>query len=92
MKDQDVKEHYDKWINGPTLLEHILDRARFYRFVKACVKYAGCQNIRKKIGTQILKASLYDDLHGKYSQKDYENTRDEIVELFERLLEYEETT
>ncbi len=92
MKDQSIKEYYDKWINGPTLLEHILDRERFYRFVKACVKYAGCQNIRKKIGTQILRASLYDDLHEGCSQEAYEDITSEIVELFESLLEYEETT
>ena len=41
-----IKEYYDKWINGPTLLDHKLDRERFYRFVKACVNYAGSQNIR----------------------------------------------
>jgi len=92
MKDQNIKEYYDKWINGPTLLDHKLDRERFYRFVKACVNYAGCQNIRRKIDTQILKAFLYDDLHGKCSQEGYEDITSEIVELFESLLEYEETT
>jgi len=92
MKDQNVNECYDMWINSPTLLDHGLDRERFYRFVKACVKYAGYQNIRKKIDTSILRTSLYNDLHEKCSQEGYDDITSEIVELFESLLEYEETT
>ena len=91
MDDQSVKKHYDTWIKGATLLDHLLDRQRFYRFVKACVAYAGHQNVRGKLDTSILRLHLYDDLHGTRSEEAYDETSRPIIALFEDLLEYEDT-
>ncbi len=99
MKDENVHRTYAKWINGVTLFEHILDRERFYRFVKWCVIYV--KHIRfvkreeawKSIDTGILTAHLHDDL-AKLRENNpsaYDETIHEILTKFETLLEYEKT-
>lgn len=35
-----IEKYYLAWVNGPTLLEHALDKDRFLRFVKACIRYS----------------------------------------------------
>ena len=91
MGDKNVRNYYDKWISGPTLLDHPMDRERFYKFVKACVGYAGHGNLRRKLSTSILSSHLFDDLHSKYSEKDYDEIKHKIIALFEELLDYEDT-
>jgi len=91
MQDDNVKKYFNQWINSPTPLGHPFDTRRFYQFVKACVDYAGRPNLRRKLSIDILKLSLYDALHDKYSEKAYENLGDEIVILFEHIIDYEDT-
>ena len=93
MQDQDVRDYYDKWINSPTLLDHPMDKERFYQFVKACISHVGKGELLKKLGIDILKTYLCDDLkilrEGNYAK--YEDTVGEIVSLFQTLLEYEDS-
>ena len=90
MRDQNIRQYYDFWIKGPTPLEHSLDRERFYKFVKACVSYAGGEDVQKKISPSYLRLHLYDDLHNIYSEKAYDEITHQIIVLFESLLEYED--
>lgn len=91
MQDQNVRGYYDRWIHRETLIDHASDRERFYKFVKACVDYAGHKNLRRKLDTSILRLSLYDDLHSRYSEKAYDDITHEIVVLFEEVRDYEDT-
>ena len=60
--------------------------------MKACVIYAGKDNLRKKLSTDLLKLSLYDDWHERYPENIYDEMTCEAAALFETLLEYENTT
>jgi len=91
MQDANVKKYFDRWINTPTPLGHPSDTRRFYQFVKACVDYAGHPNLSRKLSIHSLKLSLYDALHDKYPETAYENLVNEIVILFEHLIDYEDT-
>ena len=91
MKDDNVRKYYDKWITSPTLLDHPADRERFYKFVKASVDYAGHQNVRRNLDPSILRLHLYDDLHDRYSEEFYDDITHQIIDLFEHLLDYEDT-
>ena len=93
MQDQDVRSYYDRWVKSPTLFDHRRDRERFFKFVKACINYVGKGNTFKKLDIDTLKLHLDDDL-AKLRRENYEaydNTKHEIVSLFQTLLEYEDT-
>ncbi len=90
MDDEVVKKYYTAWINSPTLLDHPMDTERFFRFVKACVAYAGHGNLLGKLDTSILRLHL-EDLHSKYSEEAYDDITHRIIVLFESILEYEDT-
>ena len=91
MDDENVRKYYDRWISSPTLLEHPTDKESFYKFVKACIGYAGHGNVVRKLDTSILRLHLYDDLHDRYSEEYYDEITHKIIVLFERLLNYEDT-
>jgi len=97
MKDSNVRQYYNFWINGPTLFEHIRDRERFYKFVKAVVNWAGgresqgSRELQKKIDTSFLALHIYDSFHDKYSEEYYDKLKHEILVEFEKLIEYEDT-
>ena len=92
MKDPVVREHYEKWVHREVPLgTNKLDREYFYRFVKACVRYAGKGNLRRKLDTDLLKLSLYDDWRERYPEKVYDEMIYKAAVLFETLLSYEDT-
>lgn len=95
MLDTEVQNHFDKWIDSPTLLDHTLDRERFYRFVRYCVKFARSR-VRNKPLQSILKADLFrESLIEKCKIRSSEKLNPDIVSqavsLFSRLVEYENT-
>jgi hypothetical protein len=95
MLDTQIQAQFDKWINSPTLLDHTLDRERFYRFVKYCVKFAR-RKVRNKPIASILKADLFKmSLIEKYKIRYSVNLNPDIVSqaviLFPTLVEYENT-
>jgi len=92
MQDSTVYNYYRHWIACfPNLLGHSLDRESFYRFVKACIQYTEGKNIIRELDTSILRDHLYDDLRDKCSADGYEDITSEIIILFERLIQYENT-
>jgi hypothetical protein len=93
MKDPNVRRYYESWVHREVPLgTNLLDREYFYRFVKACVKYAGRGKLRRKLNTDLLKLSLYDDWHERYPEDVYDEMKFQAAVLFEELLEYEDTT
>ena len=91
MDDDNVRKYYDMWISSPTLLDHPMDEKRFYKFVKACIDYAGHENVARKLDTSILRLHLYDDLHDRCSKEYYDEITHKIIVLFEHLPNYEDT-
>ena len=91
MNDQNVRDYYDRWIHSPTLLDHVMDRERFYMFVKACVNYVGHPDVAKKINLEFLRDQLFDDFCDGRTDKAYEGIKHKIISLFEILIEYENT-
>lgn len=87
-----IKKYYRVWINGPALMEHNLDRDRFYRFVKACTRYSRHWNAKQKIDVEWLRYFLERDLPKRYKNKQY---RDEIIKeiltLFGDILDFNRT-
>jgi hypothetical protein len=82
-----IEKYYRRWINGAALLEHILDRERFYSFVKACIRYS-----RQDIHAGWLRYLLERDLPKRYNNKQYcDEIIQEIVILFEHLLDFNKT-
>ncbi|MBA7574134.1 hypothetical protein ES708_15936 [subsurface metagenome] len=99
MKDEKVRRYYDFWIKSalpdpgsPNPLGHPSDRRNFYAFVKACIQFAEHKDVRRKLSIDLLEAHLYDDLHGRYTEKGYDLIKHEIIALFENLLDYEDAT
>ena len=93
MQDSEISKFYKEWRHGATSFDHILDRERFYRFVKSCVRHVGKGDLRRELDIDILKAYLYDDL-AELRQNNYpayEKEVHKIIVLFETLLEYEDT-
>ena len=90
MADPNVRKYYDRWKTSPT--SHPLDMRNFYKFVKACVQFAGHEDVRKKLDTSILRLHLYDAFHEQYSEENYDKFTHKIIVLFETLLDYEDTT
>ena len=100
MGDKLIAIYYDRWIHGETLFANFHAKERFYKFVKACVRYV--KNLKfvkrqegwKRLDIDILKAHLYDDL-AELREKNYDaydETVFKIICLFETLLEYEKTS
>jgi len=97
--DEFVCREYDRWINGPTLFGHIMDRDMFYNFVIACIKYVKYQQpfvkkeeAWKSINMDTLKERLENDLAElkKNHYAAYEEKLHEILVKFETLIEYEQ--
>ena len=79
-----IGKYYLVWINGPTLLEHPLDRDRFHRFVKACIRYS-----RRELDEGWLRYFLERDLQKRYSNAQYrEELITEAVVLFRLILDF----
>ena len=96
--DKWVCTTYDRWINGPTLFGHIMDRDMFYSFVIACVKYVKYKHpfvkkeeAWKSINMDTLKERLENDLAElrSHNYAAYEERLHEILVKFETLIEYE---
>ena len=79
-----VEKYYSVWINGPALLGHPLDNGRFYKFVKACLRYS-----RKRVHEEWLRYFLERDLKERYTNEQY---RDELISelmiLFQHILDF----
>jgi hypothetical protein len=87
-----IEKYYRVWINGPTLMEHSLDRDRFYRFVKACIRYSKHWNAKQDIHGSWLRYFLERDLPKRYTNKQFrEKIIREIVILFEDILDFNKT-
>ncbi len=93
-----VCETYKRWINGPTLFEHYLDRERFYSFIIACIKNVKYKNpfmtkeeAWNSINMDVLKKRLEEDLAGlrERNYTAYEHKLHEILVNIETLIEYE---
>lgn len=79
-----IRKYYLAWVNGPTLLEHPLDKDRFFRFVKACIRYS-----RQQRHGGWLRYFLENDLQKRYTNGQYSHEYvSEIIILFERLLDF----
>ena len=78
-----VEKYYRSWINGPTLFDHPNDRDRFYRFVKATMRYA-----RSQPNGQWLRHFLEKDLSSKYDKRYVESEIQMAVSLFDNLIDY----
>lgn len=82
-----IVTYYRHWINSPTLFNHPCDRERFYKFVKACIRFS-----RKKLVGQWLRYFLEKDLPYKFKDKDFIETEiQKAVSLFHTLIEFSET-
>ena len=79
-----IKRYYLAWVNGPTLLEHPLDRDRFFRFVKACIRYS-----RQEVHEAWLRYFLEKDLQKRYTNEQYrEQLIIEVIILFQAILDF----
>ncbi len=79
-----IEKYYLVWVNGPTLLEHPLDKDRFFRFVKACIKYS-----RRALREGWLRYFLERDLQRRYANDKYrEQLIVETVILFQNILDF----
>ena len=79
--------YYQAWINGPTLFDHPCDVGRFYKFVKACLRYS-----RGKVHGSWLKYFLERDLPNIYKDPEYvEKYISKAVSLFDTLMDFGRT-
>ena len=79
-----IEKYYLAWVNGPTLLEHPLDKDRFFRFVKACITYS-----RQALHEGWLRYFLERDLQRRYPNEKYrEQIIIETVILFKDILDF----
>lgn len=77
-----VKEFYLDWVHGPKLFGHPYDEQRFYRFVKACIRYS-----RVRLSGEWLRPFLEKDLAGRN-----EYTVREAIHRFDILLDFNRTS
>jgi len=79
-----IEKYYLAWVNGPALLEHPLDKDRFFRFVKACISYS-----RQTLHEGWLRYFLERDLQKRYANEEYrERIIIEAVILFKAILDF----
>ena len=90
MDDETVRKYYQTWALSPTT--HPMDMEKFYKFVKACVRFAGHEDLGRKLDISYLRLHLYDSFHDKYNEEYYDEFTHKIVVLFEHLRDYENTT
>ena len=90
MRDETVRKYYEAWALSPTT--HPADMEKFYKFVKACIRFVGQGDLGKKLDISYLRLHLYDSFHDKYTQEYYDEFTHKIVSLFEHLRDYENTT
>lgn len=84
-----IEKYYRAWVNGPTLLDHYLDRDRFFRFIKACIRYSRHWNAKQRIYGGWLEYFLERDLPKRYNDKQRcEEIIQEIIILFENILAF----
>jgi hypothetical protein len=87
-----IAKYYRVCINGPTLLDHYLDRERFFRFVKACIRYSKHWNAKQDMHGSWLRYFLERDLSARYNEQHQDKIIHEIIVLFENILEFNKTT
>jgi len=79
-----IEKYYLAWVNGPTLLEHPSDRDKFFRFVKACMRYS-----RQKVHETWLRYFLERDLPKRYADEQYrEGLILKVIILFQDILDF----
>jgi len=84
-----VRRYFDAWISLDTWDSfHALDMERFYRFVKAVVRYSRHQ---RPSSTRI-RAFIIERWKGQREEAELNKEADHVAELYQTLLEYERTT
>jgi len=79
-----IEKYYLAWLNGATLLEHPLDRDRFFRFIKACIRYS-----RQGLHEGWLRYFLERDLCERYTDSEYrEKIISEVIIVFQHVLDF----
>jgi len=86
-----IEKYYKQWIASPTLLGHSLDCERFYKFVKACIRYSKHRSAKQDIHGSWLRYFLERDLQNKYQGQYSDKLIHEAVVLFEHILEFSQT-
>jgi len=81
-----IQKYYRAWINGRTLLEDYADRERFYKFIKACRRYA-----RQNIDVEWLHYFLERDMRKGYNERYRDESINKILVLFSHILEFNKT-
>ena len=81
-----IEKYYRAWINGRTLLEDYADRERFYKFIKACRRYA-----RQNIDVEWLRYFLERDICKCYNEQYRDESIHKILVLFFHILEFNKT-
>ncbi len=80
-----MRKYYKAWLNTTTLLGHPQDVDKFYRFVKACVRYG-----RTRRCGEWLRPILEEDLANCFPDKEHaERLTDEAISIFDHIIEYE---
>jgi hypothetical protein len=84
MKAKKPRRYYEIWADNPLFTQQY--KEYFYKFVKACIE------VDKKPDTEYLKLALYDSFHEQYDKKQYNEFTDEVIILFEHLINFSNTT
>ena len=83
MKDETVRQYYEKWTLLPALLGK--EKEYFYQFVQACLR------LDRRLDIDYLKGALYDSFHEQYDEKTYDEFCYEVIALFEHLRDFSNT-
>ena len=77
MNSPKVRSYYEQWAQSPTVFSgQPLDEERFYKFVKACVKYAKARHLdTRKLDMEGLRSRLYDAFSLGIDKSRYEATK-----------------
>ncbi|NOZ74438.1 MAG: hypothetical protein GXO90_03545 [FCB group bacterium] len=78
-----IAKYYNNWLSGPTLLGHPNDEKRFYKFIKACVRYS-----RKSKNGVWLKYFIERDLKEKYTEDYFNSVCLEAISIFDHIIDY----
>ncbi|MDO9333241.1 MAG: hypothetical protein Q7T57_01800 [Dehalococcoidales bacterium] len=96
LNDPTVRMYYEKWIKLPTFFTgHPSDEERFYKFVKACVRYARTtdEDIIKVLDTQLLRSNMKASMREQVEINEFSYLKeiDRFVVRFSDIVWYEAT-
>ena len=80
-----VSRFYQAWLNGDKLFENYHDIQRFYKFVKACMKYCKSPKPNGQWLRHYLKKDLLEKFHDNELAEEYTQ---KAVSLFDHLRDY----